>query len=89
MAFTQSTIVDGVNWGNKRLVVQRVTADGAEANLTTPLNIVDFVVCQPQKGQTMPAAHINANSSGTASNGTLGVSATSNGNIFWAVMLGT
>lgn len=89
MAFTTSTVVDGVVFGNKRVRILRVTADGSEANLTSGLQAVDFVSIQPELGISMPCAHLNKNSSGTSANGTIGISACSSGNIFHAIILGT
>lgn len=87
MAFTLSQIVQ-TTLGNKKVRIHRVTADAAEANLTTGLQIVEAAFIQPELGQTMPAAHINKNSSGTASNGTVGVSGTSSANIFHMISFG-
>lgn len=88
MAFTVTLEKDSV-YGNLRTQIYLVTADGAEANITTPFGKIDMVSITPQKGQTMPAVHMNTNSSGTAANGTIGVSATSNGNIFRMHVMGS
>jgi hypothetical protein len=88
MAFTNTLEHDNV-WGSRRLQIYKVTADGAEANISTAFSRIDFVSCQPEKGQTMPAIHMNANSTNTVANGTIGVSATSSGNIFRMLIVGS
>lgn len=88
MAFTVTVESDNVI-GNKRAQVWLVSADGGEANLTSGFQRLDFVSFQPVAGQTMPVARLNQNSSGTSAQGTLGVSGTSNGNSFRALVLGT
>lgn len=88
MAFTVSTIVEGVVFGNQVTRTIRVTADAAEANLTLGFQNINFVSIQPEKGISMPCAHLNKNSTGTVANGTLGISATSSGNIFHAIVMG-
>lgn len=87
MAFTLSTTVNTV-LGNKRVQVIRVTADSAEANIATAMKVVEAAFCQPEKGQTMPAAQVNKDSTATASNGTVGISGTSNANIFQLIVYG-
>lgn len=88
MAFTVTLEKDSV-YGNLRSQIYLVTADGAEANIATPFSKIDMVSIMLQKGQTMPAAHMNTNSSGTAALGTVGVSATSSGNIFRMHVMGS
>lgn len=87
MAFTVTLEQDSV-WGNKRVQIMKVVADAAEANLTTAFSQIHFASFQPIAGNTMPVAQLNANSSGTAGSGTLGVSGTSSGNSFRALVLG-
>jgi hypothetical protein len=87
MAYTLSTIVQSV-FGDKRLQLIRVTADSAEANITTALGVVEAVSISLEKGQTMPIAQINKDSTATASNGTVGISGCSNANVFNMICYG-
>lgn len=87
MAFTLSQTVATV-LGKHRVRILRVTADGAEANITTGLSVVEAAFAQPELGQTMPALQVNKNSTGTASNGVVGVSGASNANIFQLICYG-
>lgn len=79
MAFTVAA--EPTVFGNKaaRLIV--ITADGAEANVTTGFSVIDLMVTG--EIQSMATAHpyiqANKNSSGTASLGTIGVSGVSAG----------
>lgn len=88
MAYTVTLEKDSV-YGNLRTQIYLVTADGAEANITTPFSRIDMVSVMPQKGQTMPAIHMNTNSTGTVALGTIGVSGCSNANIFRMHVMGS
>lgn len=89
MAFTVSNVAAlGSVFGNKRTIGLRVTADSAEANITTGLRVVEAVSVSLEKGQTMPITQINKDSTATASNGVIGVSGTSNANIFNLICYG-
>ena len=63
-------------FGNKRAVLINVTADGAEDNIATGLSLIEAVTIGQFKSMATGGASIvkNANSSGTAANGTLGCS---------------
>lgn len=88
MAYTLSTVFNTA-LGDKRVRAVRVTADAAETNLSAlGFGVIETVSIAPEKGQTMPAAHVNKNSSGTASNGGIGISGCSSGNIFQMIIYG-
>ena len=88
MAFTVSNTP--TVFGNKNVRVLNVTADGAEANITTGLSVIDAVVMG--RIASMATANVqilkNKNSSGTAANGTIGVSGLSSGAEFDLVVFG-
>lgn len=88
MAFTVTLEKDNV-LGNNRAQIYKVTADAAEANIALPFGRIDMVSFMLEKGQTMPIAQMNANSTGTVANGTIGVSGTSNANIFRMLVMGS
>ena len=79
MAFTVSHLAGSV-FGNMRVVVKRVSADGAESNLKTGLNYVYSCALLPQSMSTAAGKFaVNEDSSGTASNGDVGISGVANG----------
>ncbi len=63
-------------FGNKRVVLMNILADGAEANIQTGLNVIEAVSIGQFKSMATGGASIvkNTNSSGTAANGSLGLS---------------
>lgn len=79
MAFTVSA--EPTVFGNKSTRLIKITADGAEANITTGFNVIDFMVVGKvvSMATALPYVTANKNSSGTASNGTIGVSGVSAG----------
>ncbi len=79
MAFTVST--EPTVFGNKNARLIKITADGAEANVTSGFNVIDFMVVGKQISMATANNYIqaNKNSSGTAANGTIGISGVSAG----------
>jgi hypothetical protein len=63
-------------FGNKRAVLLNITTDGAEGNVETGLSYIEAVTIGQFKSMATGGASIvkNANSSGLATNGTLGCS---------------
>lgn len=97
MAFTVSHIADTV-FGNKRVTVQQVTPDAAEGTVSTRLSKVEFALAVDRKRATFTASGntaqsymnyvINAGTTGTAANGTIGFSGCVANNIFILVSFG-
>ena len=78
-------------FGNKRAVLINATADAAETNLETGLKVVEAYtigIKSSATGTALPHVALNANSSGTASNGTLGISGVTSGDAFCFVVYG-
>ena len=88
MAFTVTT--EPTVLGNKSCRIVKITADGAEANITTGYNVVELLL--PSKVISMATANVyiqpNKNSSGTAANGTIGISGCSAGAEFHCLVFG-
>lgn len=77
--------------GDMRVVVATVTADAAEANLQLGLAYIHHAsvgIVSCATGTALPHVHVNKNSSGTASNGTVGVSGVTSGDVFTIVAYG-
>lgn len=97
MAFTVSHLVDTV-FGNKRVSIQQVTPDAAEGTVVTRLGKVDFALVSERKrasfiasgntSQTYVNYVINAGTTGTAANGTIGFSGCVANNIMFVVSFG-
>ncbi len=79
MAFTVSAIP--TVFGNKAVRLITVTADGAEANVTSGFQVIEWLsVGKPVSMATaMPTVLTNKNSTGAAGNGTIGISGCSAG----------
>jgi hypothetical protein len=79
MAFTVSAIP--TVFGNKAVRLLKVTADAAEANVSSGFQVIEWMaVGKPVSMVTgCPQVLPNANSTGTAANGTLGISGCSAG----------
>lgn len=89
MAWTVSK--DAAVVGNKRMIIASVTSDSAEANLALGLGYVDHVsvsLISCSTGTALPHVAKNMNSSGTASNGTVGISGCTSGDVFCIVAYG-
>lgn len=97
MAFTTSHLFDTV-FGNKRVSVQQVTPDAAEGTVVTRLAKVDFALVTTRKNATFIASGatsqsyvnyvVNAGTTGTATNGTIGFSGCVANNIMYVVSFG-
>lgn len=79
MAFTVSATVSV--FGNKNVRLLNVIADAAEANITSGFQVIEWMsVGKPVSMATaLPVVVFNKNSTGTAANGTIGVSGVSSG----------
>jgi hypothetical protein len=88
MAFTVST--EPTVFGNKNARLIKITADAAEGNVTTGFNVIDFMVVSKPISMATANNYVqaNKNSSGTASNGTIGISGTSSGAEFHCLVFG-
>lgn len=89
MAWTVSK--EATALGNKRAVIATVTSDSAEANLSLGLSYVDAYtigLLSSSTGTALPHVQLNKDSSGTASNGTIGVSGVTSGDAFCIVAYG-
>lgn len=73
-------VIDKTVFGNKRVMVISFSAGGAEENITTGLDYVDHFSCGVQSVATSAfTMKTNQDSSGTASNGSIGVSGVASG----------
>ena len=88
MAFTVTT--EKTVFGNKNTFLMKITADGAEANVTSGFNVIDYmIVGKPVSMATaFPAVVFNKNSTGTAANGTIGISGVSAGADIFCLVFG-
>jgi hypothetical protein len=79
MAFTVAS--EATVFGNKNTRLVKITADGAEANVTTGFGVIDHLIVSRVISMATANAYVqpNKNSSGTAANGTIGVSGVSAG----------
>ena len=88
MAFTVTT--ENTVFGNKNAKLIKITADGAEANIATGFGVIDFMATPKAISMATANAFIqpNKNSSGTATNGTIGISGVSAGAEFHCLVFG-
>ncbi len=89
MAFT--VVKEAATVGNLRMIIATVTADAAEANLSLGLGYVAHAsvgIVSCATGTALPHVALNANSSGTASNGVIGVSGVTSGDVYSIVAYG-
>ena len=87
MAFTVSR--EHTVLGNKRVVLMDVTTDGAEDNVDTGIDVIDaFTVGIKSVTTSFYMMQENVDSSGTASNGTIGMSGLVSGDEFFLVVYG-
>ncbi len=79
MAFTVA--VENTVFGNKNTKLLKITADGAEGNVASGFNVIDHLIVSNYISMATANAYVraNKNSSGTAANGTIGVSGLSSG----------
>ncbi len=88
MAFTVA-IVPTV-FGNKNVRLINVIADAAEANVTSGFSVIEFMSVSRLTSCATGSAQVimNKNSTGTAANGTIGVSGVSAGTEFNVICIG-
>lgn len=88
MAFTVSAIP--TVFGNKSTRLLTITADAAEANVASGFQVIEWmVVGKPVSMSTAnPSVVFNKNSTGTAANGTIGVSGLSSGAELYCLVFG-
>ncbi len=88
MAFTV-VVLEKTVFGNQRVHHLKITADGAEDNITTGLKVVRNAIVAPGSLTTaIYNVYPNEDSSGTSSNGTLGISGIANGDVLFATVFG-
>jgi hypothetical protein len=77
-------------FGNKRAILMNIQADGAEANVESGLSVIEAMVLGQFNSMATGGANVrkNLNSSGTAANGTIGISGLSSGADFDVVVFG-
>lgn len=82
---------DKTVFGNKGVVNLKLTADSAEANISTGLKNIDhFTVGYASLSTVVGLSFaLNSNSSGTASEGILGVSGFTSGDELYVTVYGT
>mgnify|MGYP001592529832 CR=1 FL=1 len=87
MAFTVTPI--NTVFGNKSTKLLTITADGAEANVSSGFNVIEWGIFQVSSIATaLPYVQFNKNSTGTAANGTIGVSGVSGGAEIYCLVFG-
>lgn len=77
--------------GNKRVILIDATSDSAEVNMATGLGYVTHYsigIKSCSTGTALPHVALNVNSSGTASNGTIGISGVTSGDSYFIVAYG-
>ena len=76
-------------FGNQRVVMMSITADGAEAEVETGLDVITaFSVGVQSFSSSSQAFKANEDSSGAAANGTVGISGVASGDEFFIVCYG-
>ena len=77
-------------FGNKRAILLSITADAAEGNVETGLSVIENMVMGQFNSMATGGAYVrkNVNSSGTAANGTIGISGLSAAADFDVVVFG-
>jgi hypothetical protein len=87
MAYTVA--IDKTTFGNKKVHIMNIIADGAEANLTTGLAIIDGVsMCKKSMNSSNMHVEVNKNSTAAVANGTIGISGCTAGDDFCLVVYG-
>ena len=76
-------------FGNKKVALLTVTADGAESNIDTGLSVITGYAIGTASMTSYPySLKINVNSSGTASLGKIGASGITSGDTFFLIVYG-
>jgi hypothetical protein len=77
-------------FGNKRAVLLNIQADGAEANVSSGLDVIEGMVLGQFNSMATGGANVRKNltSTATAANGTIGISGLSSGADFDVVVFG-
>jgi hypothetical protein len=76
-------------FGNKRAVMIEVSADGAEAEIESGLDVIEAQLLGAQSfASSSQAFKANEDSSGTAANGTIGISGVASGDEFFILCIG-
>lgn len=88
MAFTVTPVI--TVFGNKSVRILNIQADAAEANVDSGFSVIEACVVGRISSMGTANAYVqfNKNSSGTAANGTIGVSGVSSGAEFQCVVFG-
>lgn len=88
MAYTKSLVARSV-FGNLRMVSYRLTADAATQAVATELNKIQTLSWAPQSCTTAAIKFaVNEDASGTANNGTVGVSGAASGDELFLTVYG-
>lgn len=87
MAFTVSA--EPTVFGNKGCRLIKITTDGAEGNVTSGFNVIDLmVVSKVSMATANNYIQPNKNSTGTAANGTIGISGSCSGAEYHCLVFG-
>jgi hypothetical protein len=88
MAFTVTPVI--TVFGNKSVRILNIQADAAEANVDSGFSVIEACVVGRISSMGTANAYVqfNKNSSGTAANGTIGVSGVSSGAEFQCIVFG-
>lgn len=88
MAYSIASESNGV-FGNKRFHAFKVTTDAASGAVDTGLSVIDFFSLSAVSAATgAPTVLLNANSGGTAVNGSFALSSTTSGDDFFVTVYG-
>lgn len=88
MAFTVSIVTKGVAQGNVNQNVLQVTADAATGTVETGHRLISYATVTSMSAPTQPNLRINANASAVVSNGVIGMSNCTSGNVYLIVSYG-
>ncbi len=88
MAFTVDTTP--TVFGNKSCRMIKITADAAEGNVTTGFSVIDLLITGGPLSMATANNYIqpNKNSTGTAANGTIGISGSCSGAEYHCLVFG-
>lgn len=88
MAFTVTPI--NTVFGNKSTKLLKITADAAEANVDSGFSVIEWMSVGKvvSMATALPYVVFNKNSTGTAANGTIGVSGVSAGAELYCLVFG-
>jgi hypothetical protein len=88
MAFTASTLVKGVVFGNQLIRVLNITADAGAGSVDTGLKSISFSQVTSVSAPTNPVVAENKGPTGTTIAGQLALTNCTNGNVYRAIVYG-